>query len=190
MSSRVEPIDGERWCFTVRSSEPRHAPYRVDLEFYGGNGSCNCADFRTRHEPDLARGAATGFSRCKHIRLARALVLNTLRFVRGDLTELTSSFSNRLLPGADLSAFSVSPNVTFSLQFTLAGPRLSWQGCLPSNTNCEEGFNDGDQYPVQFVITREASSTVPEPSALGLSALARVMLWRAKRRRPTAALSA
>ena len=78
MSARVEPIDGERWCFTVMSSEPRHAPYRVDLEFYGGNGSCNCADFRTRHEPDLARGVATGFSRCKHIRIARALVLNTL----------------------------------------------------------------------------------------------------------------
>jgi hypothetical protein len=71
-------VDGERWTYRVRSGADARRWYRVDLEFYGGNGRCECKDFATRHEPELARGTASGFNRCKHIRLARALVLDTL----------------------------------------------------------------------------------------------------------------
>ena len=73
---RVIPIDGERWAFRVQSASDARRWYSVCLEAHGGAGSCDCADWTMRHGPDLAKGGMV--TRCKHIRLARGLVMQTM----------------------------------------------------------------------------------------------------------------
>ena len=73
---RVVPIDGERWAFRVQSASDARRWYSVCLEAHGGAGSCDCSDWTMRHGPALGKGGTV--TRCKHIRLARGLVINTL----------------------------------------------------------------------------------------------------------------
>ncbi|MBI5716250.1 MAG: PEP-CTERM sorting domain-containing protein [Burkholderiales bacterium] len=104
-----------------------------------------------------------------------SLGVGTLRFVSGELTQLTTTLSNLVDPGEDLSAFGVSPTTEFALDFNLNGVFLFWQDCGSSEyylaahytTTCASGYNDEEAFPPHFVITR-----VPEPGTLALACLA------------------
>jgi hypothetical protein len=110
-----------------------------------------------------------------------SLVIDKLRYVAGELTQLKTSFSDTLYASADLSAFNVSSAVGFFLQFTFDGPRLGWIDCTCGHDDwrgrrggykdCETGFNDAVNFPPQFTITR-----VPEPGTLALAGLALLVL--------------
>lgn len=113
-----------------------------------------------------------------------SLVIGTLRYVSGELTQLTTSFSNYMTPTEDLSAFGVYSNTEFSLFFTLDGPRLAWRECYSYyegegsftashyyEPECAFGVNDAQQFPATFEITR-----VPEPGTLALACLALLAL--------------
>jgi len=105
-----------------------------------------------------------------------SLLIGTLRFVDGALTELTTTLSNFVAPSVDLSRFGVSPSTDFSLQFTLDGPRLAWGTCNPDTGGCTVGgFNDAVNFPPRFVITEETTS-VPEPGTPWLAVLALALL--------------
>lgn len=120
-----------------------------------------------------------------------SLVVGTLRYVSGQLTELTTGFSDLVGPVADLSAFGVSPTTDFFLDFTLAGPRLGWYETEcnvnidgfagPQDVQCG-GSNDGVNFPPRFAITE-----VPEPAALWLAGSALLALVPTRRRRRSAA---
>ena len=108
------------------------------------------------------------------------LLIGTLRYLNGALTELTTSPSAQVGTSVDLSEFLVQPGTLFSLDFTLAGPRLGWVACRDlAKTSCDRGFNDGVNFPPTFVITR-----VPEPATLALVALALAALVWARRSAP------
>lgn len=111
----------------------------------------------------------------------QSMVVSTLRFVNGQLTELESSFSNFLAPQVNLPGVSPNPNLRFALDFTLQGPRLAWRSCAATVNDCEGGYNDSTNHPPRFVITQQGA-TVPEPASLGLSALALAALWASRRR--------
>lgn len=97
------------------------------------------------------------------------ILIDTLRFVNGALTELDTSLSNLVSPQADLTRFGVGSDIFFALQFTFAGPSLTWAQC--DGPACRiGGTNDGVQFPPNFVITEVIS--VPEPATLGLVGLA------------------
>jgi hypothetical protein len=51
-------------------SESGKDAYLVDLGFYNGNGKCDCLHFKTRLEPEIAKGSKQ-VRRCKHIEKAR-----------------------------------------------------------------------------------------------------------------------
>lgn len=96
------------------------------------------------------------------------LLVDTLRFVDGALTELLTSLSDYQLADADLSNFGVTATTGFSLQFTLGGPQLAWGFCDRLAQDCSlNGFNDAATYPVTFTITE-----VPEPASPWLVAAA------------------
>ena len=97
------------------------------------------------------------------------LLIDTLRFVNGALTELDTSLSSFVSPQADLTQFGVGSDIFFALQFTFDGPSLTWAQC--DGPACRiGGTNDGVQFPPNFVITQVTQ--VPEPATLGLVALA------------------
>ena len=101
--------------------------------------------------------------------------VTTLRFVSGELTQLTTSTSDLIHP-TGLSAFSVSATTEFGLYFSLDGPVLGWRDCgyspnEPAYRNCKSGLNDSGQFPPHFVVTR-----VPEPGTLALVCLALLAL--------------
>ena len=103
------------------------------------------------------------------------LVIDTLEFITGALTELSTSASDFVNPDVDLTKYGVTSSTEFSLQFnfgddTVDGPSLSWLSCNTDN-RCTSGSNDGTQFPPNFVITE-----VPEPTSLALASLALVSL--------------
>lgn len=108
---------------------------------------------------------------------ASSLVIGTLRYVNGELAQLTTSFSDVVFPAEDLSALGVVSGVGFFVDFTLSGPRLGWITC-DLGLRCESGFNDGTNFPPRFTITRAA---VPEPGSQWLSGLALLGLLVARR---------
>lgn len=64
----------DRGTFLVRSRTDRSRQYLVDLAAYGGNGQCDCPDFRCRRQFVLEKTPAsqrTEPNRCRHIMLAR-----------------------------------------------------------------------------------------------------------------------
>ncbi len=102
-----------------------------------------------------------------------SLDIGTLRFVNGALTQLTTTLSNFVLPDADLTGFEVPRTTSFSLQFTLEGPRLA-NGSCNVDTGCTvNGFNDSANFPPTFVITE---ITVPEPGTPALAVMALLLL--------------
>ena len=107
------------------------------------------------------------------------LVIGTLRYVGGALTQLTTSWSDAVLPGVDLTAFGVSASTRFFLEFTLGGPRLGATNCSRTAANCETIFNDGVNFPPRFEITQ----VVSEPASIWLAGLAVLGLAQASRRR-------
>ena len=106
-----------------------------------------------------------------------SLVIDTLRYVGGELTQLTTSFSDIVFPAEDLSALGVVPGVGFFVDFTLSGPRLGWISC-DLRIACVSGFNDGTNFPPLFTITRAA---VPEPGSQWLFGIAMLGLVAARR---------
>lgn len=101
------------------------------------------------------------------------MLIGTLRYLNGALTELTTSASAQVTTSVDLSAFLVDAGTLFSLDFTLTGPRLGWAACRDTANICSRGYNDGVNFPPTFVITR-----VPEPATLALVALAlATLVW-------------
>jgi hypothetical protein len=114
-----------------------------------------------------------------------SLVVDTLRFVAGELDQLTTSTSSLLAPAQDLTAFGVTAGTQFGLFFTLDGPRLGWQDChgyteTPTTGNpCSSGLNDSTQYRPTFALTR-----VPEPATAALAGLALLLAVASGRRRP------
>jgi hypothetical protein len=107
------------------------------------------------------------------------LLIDTLRYINGELTQLDTTLSDFVLPNADLSAFGVGNDTSFALQFTLENPRLAFASeCR--GPNCDpSGFNDNANFPPDFRITR---LQVPEPGTLALVALAIVGAAAARRR--------
>ena len=110
-----------------------------------------------------------------------SLGVGTLRFVAGELTQLTTTLSNLVNPVEDLSAFGVTSSTSFALDFNLGGVFLFWQDCgseyyfASHETYCRSGYNDNQNFPPHFTITR-----VPEPGTLALACLA--LLFVAPRR--------
>lgn len=75
----VTPVKGEIAAFSVESDRKGHIPYRVDLACYGGNGRCDCPQYRIRMEPVVSRGENCGVPiRCKHILRARRFFVDEL----------------------------------------------------------------------------------------------------------------
>jgi hypothetical protein len=108
-----------------------------------------------------------------------SMTVNTLRYVDGVLTQLSSGASALVDPTEDLSAFNVDASVSFFLQFSLTdGPRLGWTSCGSEFNDCQRGFNDGVNNPPRFSINR-----VPVPGTLPLAGLALLALGAAARRR-------
>ena len=62
----VVPDPHDRLTFHVTSrTEPKRAPYLVELDANGGRGFCTCKDWQTRRTQE---------GECKHVRRCRALV--------------------------------------------------------------------------------------------------------------------
>jgi hypothetical protein len=106
-----------------------------------------------------------------------SMLIGTLRYVSGNLDQLTTSTSSAVYASANLSAFGVAPTVGFLLHFDLGGPRLAWLDCSNQQIECLRGTNS---VTPQFSITRVPVS-VPEPGSLWLAGLA-VVAWVAVRR--------
>ena len=67
---RVKPIEGERFCYEVQSSEPdKRGPYRVDKSSWNGSGACSCIGFCGQIQPRLGKGNWEGKTTCSHIDL-------------------------------------------------------------------------------------------------------------------------
>ena len=72
MDPIVEPIAGDRSRCFVHSRTEAGVKHLVDLEEFGGNGQCSCANFRFRCQPHLERGAPRSQRlQCWHIRQAK-----------------------------------------------------------------------------------------------------------------------
>jgi hypothetical protein len=116
---------------------------------------------------------------------ASTLVVDTLRFVDGQLAQLSTSLSDALRVDMELASFGVPAQTQFALQFTLAdGPRLAFTDpvCQRQTAKaCETLFNDGTKYPPQFRIGDAVP--VSAPATLPLVALAGLGLLAASRRR-------
>lgn len=106
-----------------------------------------------------------------------SLVIGTLRYIDGELMQLTTTTSNVVTPTANLSAFGVASTAGFLLNFSLDGPHLSWINCSRDTDGCQRGSNDAVNFAPQFTISR-----VPEPGSLWLSGLALLALSQIRRR--------
>jgi len=71
----VTPIAGEPLRFHVNSRTVVDLRYLVDLEEYGFNGFCGCADFDFRKRPLAQSGSK---ARCWHIRQAREFFIDDI----------------------------------------------------------------------------------------------------------------
>ncbi len=109
-----------------------------------------------------------------------SMFVGTLRYLDGELAQLTTSASNAVNPTANLSAFGVASTAGFFLQFSLDGPHLGWIDCGPESDGCNRGSNDSVNFAPRFSISRDTTA-VPEPGSLWLSGLALVALCRLRR---------
>lgn len=78
--SQPKPYDGPLRWLVPSGSQPGES-HLVQLDAYGVNGRCTCADFMCRHEPMLRKTPQLGGvdkTRCKHIRKVRGLFLDQI----------------------------------------------------------------------------------------------------------------
>lgn len=106
-----------------------------------------------------------------------SMLLLSLGFIDGALTQLSTDRSDFVGATADLSAFGVAAGTEFALLFSFEnGPRLYWQQCV-LDQDCTSGANDAAQFKSRVEFIR-----VPEPGALALSMLALGLAGWARRR--------
>jgi hypothetical protein len=148
------------------------------------SGACGNEAVVTSAQVELYNIASPSTTISTLIFNASTMIIGTLRYVAGELSQLTTANSNFLNPTEDLSAFGVGSNTEFSLFFTLTGPRLQWRDCgritfaAAATTDCTGGLNDDVNFRPEFTITR-----VPEPGTLALAVLAMLALVPVMRRR-------
>lgn len=100
-----------------------------------------------------------------------SMIVDTLRFISGEMTQLHTSLSAYVPSVGDLSAFGIGSATAFSLGFDiLDGPRLHWTECTGQGgtPSCTSGLNDSIYFPATFTITRAPGGTAPEPGTLAL----------------------
>jgi len=73
----VQPVNGEPFRFMVTSDRNAEV-YLVDIQDCGWTGACNCMHFLVRCAPRIGGGARGPEVRCKHIRRAREVFLETV----------------------------------------------------------------------------------------------------------------
>ena len=69
---KIEPLEKGRWFVESAKGEKR---YLVDLAELGGNGKCDCTDFRTRQQSAYDAGQV---AHCKHLKFVREAMAEAL----------------------------------------------------------------------------------------------------------------
>jgi hypothetical protein len=110
-----------------------------------------------------------------------SMTIGDMRFVDGELTQLSTTRSNSVDPTDSLWQFGVAWNVEFRLFFTFGddvladGPHLEWRQCYSPTAltsaypHCASGINNPTNDP--DLVPELRITLVPEPGSLALALL-------------------